>query len=144
MAPIWSLVINVPTSELMSQDLIYEMLLATLSLADSTIQIWFTITFAIIVAAHFAGSRIGGFIYHLMSGLYGLYALVLITRYISSAAQIFHYRSLLLERGFEPWPVLPAVSIVIVGGTFILLFGGTIATLWFIQSLRKENESSTQ
>jgi len=125
----------------MSQDLIYQMLYASLSLADSTLQIWFTVTFAIIVAAYFAGSRIEQSMYRLVSSLYGIYSLVLITRYISSAMQIFHYKNLLLERGFEPWPVSRIVPFVIGGGTIVLLFGGTIATLLFMRSLRHENES---
>jgi len=68
-----------PPHHLMSEDLIYQMLYASLSLADSTIQIWFTVTFAIIVAGYFAGTRIGHPMYRLVSSLYGIYSLELIT-----------------------------------------------------------------
>lgn len=121
----------------MSQELVYEVLYDSLTLADSILQIWITLTFAVIVAAYFAGTRIGRVMHWLISSLYGLYAIVLITRYLSSAIQIFHYRNLLIERGFEPWPVPLPVSVIIGSGTFVLMFAGTIATLWFMGWVRR-------
>jgi len=129
------------TPELMTQELVYEVLYNSLSLADSIVQIWFTITFALIVAAYFAGSRVGQSMFRLISGLYGLYAAVLITRYVSSAIQIIHYRDLLVESGFEPWPVPYWVSFIIGSGTFILMFAGTIATLWFTHWTTKQSNA---
>src|SRR5262245_30319099 len=121
-----------PQPELMSQELIYEALYDSLSLADSILQIWMTMTFAVIVATYIAGERVGRVMFRLVSSLYGLYAVVLITRYGSSAFQIFHYRSTLIERGFEPWPVPYWIAIVIGSGTFFLMLAGTVATLWFM------------
>jgi hypothetical protein len=112
-------------------------LYSTLSLADSILQIWLTVTFAVIVASYLAGSRISDFMYYLISGLYGLAALVLVARFVSAAYQIYHYRDLLVVNGFEPWPVPPLVTHIIGGGTFLLLSGGSIATLWFVHSVRK-------
>ena len=130
-----------PTPSQMSQELVYEALYDSLTLADSILQIWITITFAVIVATHFAGGRVGRVMHRLVSSLYGLYAVILITRYGSSAFQIFHYRNVLLERGFEPWPVPHGVSIVIGSGTLILMFAGTLATLWFVRWTRKQGEA---
>ena len=130
-----------PAQELMSQELIYEVLYDSLSLADSILQIWMTVTFAVIVATYIAGGRVGSVVYRLVSSLYGLYAAVLITRYGSSAFQIFHYRSILIERGLEPWPVPYWVSIVIGSGTFLLMFAGTVATLWFMRWTRSRAEN---
>lgn len=130
-----------PTPNLMSQELIYEVLYDSLSLADSIVQIWITVTFAVIVAGYFAGGRVGRVMHRLVSSLYGLYAVVLITRFSSSAFQIFHYRNILVERGFEPWPVPYWVSIIIGGGTFVLMFAGTLATLWFMRWTRKRGET---
>ena len=130
-----------PTPNLMSQELIYDVLYDSLSLADSIVQIWITVTFAVIVAAYFAGGRVGHVMHRLVSSLYGLYAVVLITRFGSSAFQIFHYRTILIERGFEPWPVPYWVSIIIGSGTFILMFAGTLATLWFMRWTRKRGEA---
>ena len=79
-----------PTPTLMSQELIYQVLYDSLALADSILQIWITITFAVIVATYFAGGRVGHVMHRLVSSLYGLYAVILITRYGSSAFQIFH------------------------------------------------------
>ena len=78
--------------------------------------------------------------YGLISSLYGLSAVVLITRYLSSAFQIVRYRNVLVERGFEPWPVPYMVSIIIGSGTFALMFAGTIATLWFMHWIRRQDE----
>jgi len=127
-----------PKTEYMSQDLIYEVLYDSLSLADSILQIWMTLTFAVIVATYIAGGRVGLVMHRLVSSLYGLYAAVLITRYGSSAFQIFHYRGVLIERGFEPWPVPYPVSIVIGSGTFSLMLAGTVATLWFMRWTRNQ------
>ena len=132
-----------PTPTLMSQELIYQVLYDSLALADSILQIWITITFAVIVATFFAGGRVGRVMHRLVSSLYGLYAVILITRYGSSAFQIFHYRNVLLERGFEPWPVPHGVSIVIGSGTIILMFAGTLATLWFMRWTRNQGEAGT-
>ena len=127
--------------ELMSQELIYEVLYDSLSLADSILQIWMTVTFAVIVATYIAGGRVGQVMHRLVSSLYGLSAAVLITRYASSAFQIFHYRSTLIERGFEPWPVPYWISIVIGSGTFVLMLAGTVATLWFMRWTRNRSEN---
>ena len=122
----------------MSQELIIQTLYAALSLADSILQIWLTVTFAVIVASYLAGARISSFMFYLISGLYGLAAVVLVTRFVSAAYQIYHYRDLLVANGYEPWPVPPPVTQIIGGGTFILLTGGSIATLWFVHSVRKK------
>jgi hypothetical protein len=39
----------------MTPDVVYEALYASLALADSILQIWLTVTFAVTVAAHLAG-----------------------------------------------------------------------------------------
>lgn len=122
----------------MPQELIYETLYSALSVADSILQIWLTVTFAIIVATYLAGSRIGEFMYILLSTLYGLASLVLVTRYVSSAFQIYRYRDLLIENDFEPWPVPRLVGELIGGGTLLLMIGGTIGTLWFVYSTRNQ------
>lgn len=123
----------------MSQELIYQTLYSSLSLADSILQIWLTVTFAVIVAAHLAGNRINGFMFLLISGLYGLAALVLMIRDASAAFQIYHYRDLLIAGGFEPWPVPRLITEMIGIGTGILLVGGSIGTLWFVYAIRKKS-----
>lgn len=124
----------------MTIELLYEVLYEALLLSDSSLQIWISITFAVIVAGHIAGSRIRQFAYRLVAGLYGLYSFVLVVRYCSAAYQIIHYQDLLLQRGLEPWPVPKFVGITIGAGTLILMVGGTLATLWFIRSIKNEND----
>lgn len=131
-----------PMQETMSLDLVYQALYEALGLSDSTLQIWMTYTFAIIAAAHLAGDRITGSTYKLVSGLYGLYASVLIVKYFSAAHQILHYQDTIVLRGFEPWPVPKPVGIIIGGGTLLLMVGGTIATLWFVNKTQKEHAVS--
>jgi len=121
----------------MSQELIYQTLYSVLAVADSILQIWLTVTFAVIVAAYITADRIDRFLYLLVTLLYGLATLVLTIRFISAAFQIFHYRDLLETKGYEPWPVPKFLSMLIGGGTLLLLVGGSIGTLWFIYLVRK-------
>lgn len=120
----------------MSIDLIYELLTGAIALTNSDIQIWTSFTFAVIVAVHLGGNRIGGQTYRLISGLYGLSSFVLLVKYCSAAYMILHYQAMLDERGLEPWPVPEVLGILIGTGSLILMVGGSIATLWFIHSSR--------
>lgn len=131
-----------PMQDTMSIDLVYQAIYQALDLSDSTLQIWMTYTFAIIAAAHLAGDRIGGTTYKLVSGLYGLYAGVLVVKYLGAAHQILHYQDIMDLRGFEPWPVPKPIGIVIGAGTLLLMVGGMIATLWFVNKIRRENNAS--
>jgi hypothetical protein len=129
--------------EQMSMPQLYDVIYHALALGDSTLQIWTSFTFAVIVAVHLAGDRIGRSTYILGSSLYALLSSVLILRYIADAYQILHYQKLLVERRFEPWPVPDILGILIGVGTFILMAGGTIGTLWFARSSRNETAKST-
>ena len=118
----------------MSQESIYSTLYAALALTDSIFQIWITLTFAVLVATYVAERRFRLGMYRLVSSLYGLASAILLVRFASAAFQAFHYKNLLVTRGFEPWPVPNVVSLIIGGGTILLLFVGTVATLWFVRS----------
>lgn len=124
----------IPMTQPMPQELIYSALYAALELTDSVLQIWITLTFAVIVSTYVAGTRFDRLVYRLVSGLYGLASIVLLTRFTSAAIQAFHYKNLLVARGYEPWPVPNLVSVIIGGGTFVLIFVGTLGTLWFVRS----------
>jgi hypothetical protein len=80
--------------------------------------------------------------YRLVSILYALASAVLFTRFTSAAYQAFHYKNLLVTRGFEPWPVPNFVSLIIGLGSLGLLFAGTVATLWFVRSTWKKGEAN--
>jgi hypothetical protein len=122
------------TSQPIPQELIYSSLYAALGLTDSILQIWITLTFAVIVSTYVAGKRFDRAVYLLVSGLYGLASLILFTRFASAAYQAFYYRDRLVTLGYEPWPVPNFVSVVIGGGTCLLLIAGTLGTLWFVRS----------
>lgn len=118
----------------MSQESIYSTLYAALALTDSIFQIWITLTFAVLVATYVAERRFDRGMYLLVSWLYGFASVILFTRFGSAAYQAFHYKNLLVTRGFEPWPVPNLVSLIIGCGSLALLFAGTLATLWFVRS----------
>ncbi len=63
---------------LMSMPQIYDVIYHALALGDSTLQIWTSFTFAVIVAVHLGEDRIGRSTYYLASALYGLLSSVLI------------------------------------------------------------------
>jgi len=125
----------------MPQELIYSALYAALGLTDSILQIWITLTFAVIVSTYVAGKRFDRPVYLLVSGLYGLASLVLFTRFGGAVIQAFHYKNMLVARGFEPFPVPNIVSVIIGSGTLLLLFAGTLGTLWFVRSTWKDIEA---
>ena len=131
-----------PMTHTMSQELIYTTLYAALALTDSILQIWITLTFAVIVATYVAGKRFDRQVCLLVSGLYALASLVLFARFGSAAFQAFYYKGLLVTRGFEPWPVPNFISVLIGVGTSTLLFAGTIGTLWFVRSTWKKVEAA--
>jgi hypothetical protein len=124
-------------SQPMSQELIYDTLYAALDLTDSILQIWITLTFAVIVSTYVAGRRFDQQVYRLLSSLYILASAVLFTRFVSAAFQAFYFKDLLVARGFEAWPVPNVVSVIIGVGTSVLLVAGTIGTLWFVRTTWK-------
>lgn len=116
----------------MDIDLIYESIYSGLELMDSQIQLWTTFTFALLVAVHVGADRMTPSILKLAMTLYGFYASILILRNVSATYQVLHYQHLLVEQGFEPWPVPNAIGATIGIGTLTLLVGGSIATMWFV------------
>jgi hypothetical protein len=108
---------------------------AGLTLIDSMLQFWVSITFAVIVAVHFVGDRLGRQMYLLLTGLYALVSVVSLARYIGAAIQIAHYLKMLTAE--REWPVPFAVSAVSGFGTGLLLIFGSVGTLYFMYSVRK-------
>jgi len=113
---------------------------AALALIDSMLQFWVSITFAVIVAVHFVGNRLGRQMYLLMSGLYALVSVVSLARYIGASIQVTHYIEVLRAEG--EWPVPLTVSAVAGFGTGLLLICGSIGTLYFMYSIRRSGERS--
>jgi|SRR4249919_381491 len=122
------------------QEVIYNALYASLGLTDSILQIWITLTFAVIVSTYIAGTRFNRQVYRLLTSLYAFASFILLVRFGSAAFQAFHYRNLLLARGFEPWPVPNVVSVIIGGGSVALIAAGTLGTLWFVRTTWKRIE----
>jgi len=118
----------------MSSDLI-DHLYAALALSDAVLQFWISITFALIVGVHFVGSRLSGAMYRLMAGLYALVSVITLARYLGVSFQLIHYVGVLRSHGewHSPW-ILQAIAGY---GTFFLIVFGTIATLYFMSSIRK-------
>jgi len=129
-------------TESISQDVIYDALYSALAITDSVLQIWLTLTFAVIVSTYVAGKRFDQLMYRLVSGLYAFASIIQLIRFCSAAYQGFHYKDLLVARGYEPWPVPNAVSIVIGAGSVLLLVMGTLGTLWFVRVTWRNVETS--
>jgi len=125
------------TPQPMSQELIYDALYSALQLTDQILQIWLTLTFAVIVSVYVAGKRFDKPVYLLVSGLYALASAIQLIRFCSTGYQTFYFRHLLVARGFDPWPVPVAASIAIGIGYLVLLVAGTIGTLWFVRTAWK-------
>ena len=121
----------------MPQELINSGLYSALALTDSALQIWLTLTFAVIVSTYVAGRRFDRPIYLLVSGLYAFASAIQLMRFCSAAHQAFFYKNLLVLRGFEPWPVPNWASVVIGAGSVVLIFAGTLGTLWFVRATWK-------
>jgi len=126
----------------MSQEIIYQNLYAALGLTDSILQIWMTLTFAVVVSTYVAGDRFNRNLSWLVTGLYSLASIVQFTRFLGAAGQAFYYKELLIQRGFEPFPVPNFVSVIIAVGSSILFVAGTIGTLWFVRTVRKGIEAA--
>jgi hypothetical protein len=118
-----------------SEASVIDLFYSAVALSDSILQFWISITFAVIVATHFVGKRIGSTMYLLMASLYGLVSIVSIARYLGASVQLIHYVDALREAG--EWPV-PGIYSVIAGyGTLLLLGLGTVGTLYFMRSVRR-------
>jgi hypothetical protein len=123
-----------------SQDLIFNALYAAIGLTDSILQIWLTLTFAVIVSTYVAGKRLDRPVYLLVTGLYALASAIQLVRFCTAAYSAFFYRNWLIERGFEAWPVANSVSVVIGVSSVLLIFAGTVGTLWFVRATWKNVE----
>ena len=106
-----------------TQELILSSLYSALSLTDSVLQIWLTLTFAVIVSTYVAGRRFDRPVYLLVSGLYAFASAIQLLRFISATHQGFFYRNLLVARGFEAWPVHNWMSVTIGVGSVLFFFG---------------------
>jgi hypothetical protein len=130
-----------PIPHSLTQELIYSALYSALDLTNSILQIWLTLTFAVIVSTYVASKRFDRPMYFLVSGLYALASAIQILRFGSAAFQAFYYKNLLVARGFEPWPVPNLVSTLIGAGSVLLLVAGTLGTLWFVRVTWKSVET---
>lgn len=126
-----------PTSHLLTQELIHNALYSALDLTNSILQIWLTLTFAVIVSTYVASKRFDRPMYLLVTGLYALASAIQLLRFCSAAFQAFYYKGLLDSRGFEPWPVPNFVSVLIGFGSVLLIVAGTVGTLWFVRATWK-------
>jgi hypothetical protein len=125
----------------LTQELIYSALYSALDLTNSILQIWLTLTFAVIVSTYVASKRFDKPMYLLVSGLYALASAIQLLRFGSAAFQAFYYKDLLVTRGFEPWPVPNLISVLIGAGSVLLIAAGTIGTLWFVRVTWKSVEA---
>lgn len=133
-----------PISQSLPPDVIFSTLYSVLALTDSILQIWLTLTFAVIVSTYVAVKRFDRSVYLLITFLYSFASAIQLMRFVSAAHQAFYYKNLLDARGFGPWPVPNVVSVLIGGGSIALIIIGTLSTLWFVRATWKNVTASRQ
>jgi hypothetical protein len=116
---------------------IYQNLYAALTFSDSTVQLWISLTFAVIVAVHLGADKIGRKTFKLIAFLYGLYSVVAVIRYVADSYQILYYQKLLRNLEYAPWPVPDIFGFLIGLRTLSLILVSSVGTLGFVRSSMK-------
>lgn len=121
----------------MTEDAIHSLYFEALGFNNDLLQIWLTVTFAAIIAMYIAAPQITRFLRVLIAGLYLFGAFVLIGRLTYSFTQITHYRTLAVDLGLSEIPKPPMAEVIGLA-YFILLIIGSIATLWFLATYKRD------
>ncbi len=108
-----------PTQLHLETNQIYQNLHAALALSDSTVQLWVSFTFAVIVAVHLGAEKIEQRTFRLIAFLYGLYSVVAVIRYVADSYQILRYQNVLTDLNYDPWPIPDVFGFLIGLGTLI-------------------------
>ena len=118
---------------------LYPAFYAQLETLDRIFEFWIAITFGVITATFFAGSRISNLMYGLISILYGLVSLNLMARSYVAGLKVFELSQQLVDAG----EYLPAGywNLIIAALTMLAFIGGTIGTIYFIWHTYKSGHS---
>jgi len=111
---------------------IYGVMVGVIELMNSNIEFWLTLTFATIMAFHFALSSITLGLYRLVVGLYALASALFIVRAGHAFRQFDQFNQRLIEAGFPPYPSDPIIGWPIFVATFVLMIGGTLACITYM------------
>ena len=122
----------------MSEYELLDLIATAMSIVDRQYEIWLSATFALIVAAHFAGAGLSRYMALLVSLLYLGLAGVIAFRYWHGSSLVFSLTQELKQLG-AVHPVPPDMSVtplifVIRIGTFLL---GTVGAVYFLFRVRQ-------
>ena len=108
----------------------YELQIATIALMNVNIEFWLGITFAVIVAFHFASGGITKRFYQFALSLYLVSSIFFAVRYFNAVSAFVAFDEILIEAGFEPYPI--GNSLLVFIATVSLFSVGTVGTALFI------------
>ena len=117
---------------------LYPAFYAQIETLDRIFEFWIAITFGVITATFFAGSRITTLMYSLISILYGVVSVNLMVRSYVAGLKFLELNQQLLDAG----EYLPAGSwnLIITALTMLAFVGGTIGTIYFIWHTYKSGQ----
>lgn len=122
----------------LTEEALHNLCYSALSFADNLFQMWLTVTFGAILAIYFSNSNITPFMRRLLIGLYFGASLMLTGRWC--VAIFFHflsYQNQLMAQEYAPFPTPPFAAVL--GLLHLILYlAGTIATLYFMATYRRE------
>jgi hypothetical protein len=112
-----------------------ELILLGESSIDVQFQLWLTITFATIIAGFAARRLLTQPLRWALTVLYLLATFVVASRWYYDAQDIFTYRKLLEQAGFDAQP-----PVVTIASRVLLMFVGTLAAIYFLHTNSTDDE----
>ena len=97
------------------------------------LEFWVSISFAVVVASFFISKQINLKIFKIMGLLYFLSSIFMAAIYVGAALRANYYFSQLMAQGMERGHFDNPVNLVTLLFAFLLFFGGTSATLYYMK-----------
>lgn len=109
----------------------YEILYVLLDALDRHFSSWMSASFACVVAAHFMGSRLNGFLASLISIAYSLFSATMVVRFLTNGAKFAEIRDDLIAAGEYYAIEFAEFGSLLILLTFIVGFFGTNGYVWY-------------
>ena len=126
----------------LSQEALYNLIYSALSFTDTLFQVWLTVTFAAILAIYFSRDEISKLMRFPLLFLYAGTSILLTGRWVVGIIHAVRYQEMLFQNGFTPFPTPPAFGASLAALHFSMFIVGTLATIYFMFSFKKDSRSS--